>query len=526
MKRRERGSTPPVALPRRVGVRNGAVIWCLLLTATVYGAPMIEGRSSVLVAARIRIVDRTREAGLFHKRTGTWGSLWVDRDRDGWPELFVGRHGAQPFFFRNHGGSYRRVRYDFVSPRGYASLDGDDWVDRHNCAWGEATGDGQLDLYCAVGANEGTGVGPNQLIKFGQDGIRDVAKRYGLRDSYGRGRSVNWLDFDLDGDLDLYLGNWARANHSSGLFRNRRGEFRRVSVGVSDQLRTISSSWSDWDRDGDPDLLVMQYASPTIAYLNTGARFRRVSLPGITDGNWYSAAWGDYNGDGRTDVHLVGESRESVFKNVRGSFRRVHTSTVTEGRTSTWFDLENDGDLDLYVVRGAPGISPTDSAVNKADFLLVRSSKGFVRVQRRRLRGRLHGSGDTVTASDHDRDGRVDLFVTNGYFEYQQWRGRSSLFANRTRGGGWVGVDLRGGRWNPLGYGSRIKVIGPHFSYAREITDGVTFRGQSEVGHVHLGIRGARRVRVRIRWPTGERDCISLTRGATAALRRGSQPCG
>jgi hypothetical protein len=83
-----------------------------------------------------------------------WGSITSPRargaacgstnDRNGGPDVFIGRHGVNPFMFFNDGtGSYRRRWFDLTHPPEYDSLDGDTWVDRHGCAWHEATGDGR-----------------------------------------------------------------------------------------------------------------------------------------------------------------------------------------------------------------------------------------------------------------------------------------------------------------------------------------------------------------------------------------------
>ncbi|MDQ3645302.1 MAG: VCBS repeat-containing protein [Actinomycetota bacterium] len=471
--------------------------------------------------------DVTDAAGLAHARTGTWGSSWNDHDGDGWADLFIGRHGVQPLFYRGSNGTYERVRYDFVDPPGYDAGDGDTWVDRHTCAWGEATGDGTPDLYCTVGANVGTSVGPNQLLVRTPTGIRDVARAYRVRDRYGRGRSVNWLDFDTDGDLDLFLGNWQRDGHASAMFENTRGEFRRVTVGVEDKLRTISSSWSDWDRDGDPDLLVMQYTAPTIAYENRGGRYVRVDLPFVTSANWHSASWGDFNADGWTDLHVVNDTRSLILKNERGRFSVEDSRSVREGRMGAWLDVENDGDQDLFLVQGAPGITPSAEALNHRDFLLVRRAGRFEPVRRESFRGPTGGNGDGATVSDHDHDGRQDLLVTNGYFEYEQWVGRTVLLENRIDAASWVAVQLLGKRWNPMGIGARVRVESAGKVLLREITDGVSFRGQSEVSRVHLGLgRGSvEPVLVRVKWPGGSTDCAAGLRGQTIAVAQDSQPC-
>lgn len=489
------------------------VVLTLLMTSVVGAAPMP------------RLRDRTKAVGLDHPRTGTWSNVWFDHDRNGFPDVFIGRHGGWPLFYANRGGTYKRLWLDFMSPPGYRSLDSDTDVDRHSCAWGEATGDGRPDLYCTIGANDGRGRGPNQLLKRTDSGLRDIARRYGVRDIYGRGRSVNWIDHDTDGDLDLFVGNWSRAGNPNGMFVNRRGSFVERRVGVEDFLRTISSSWADWDRDGDPDLLVMQYRASTVAYENRGGQFARVSLPPITGGNWHSATWGDFDGNGYPDVHLIDEKRSMVLSNGRGSFRVVDSRPVAQGRSGAWFDLENDGDLDLFVVTGAAGVMPSDASVNRPDLLLVNRSRGFVPFRRRSFRGPTVGNGDSVTVADHDRDGREDMLVTNGYYGYATWRGKTQLLANRTEARNWVAVDLMGTRWNPAGFGASITVTTQDRRYHRQLNDGVAFRSQSEVGHIHLGIGAALHAYVRVAWPGGETDCLRIAHGQSQQLQMGTRPC-
>ena len=110
------------------------------------------------------------------------------------------------------------------------------------------------------GAFVGMRAGPNHLLVQRGDRFVNLAADLGVRDKFGRGRSVNWLDFDGDGDLDLFVGNKRRDGHPDALFRNHGDGFARVDSAVSSAgTSTTGSSWSDWDRDGDPDLLVTQY---------------------------------------------------------------------------------------------------------------------------------------------------------------------------------------------------------------------------------------------------------------------------
>jgi hypothetical protein len=434
----------------------------------------------------------------------------------------VGRHHAPPDLLANDEGFYEPIRADFVSPEGYVSTDGDEAVDRHNCAWGEANGDGQPDLYCAQGADHGFGTGPNQLLFRRGKTFVDRARRWGVSDELGRGRSVNWIDYDGDGDLDLFVGNLDRPGAPNVMFQNRGGRFRRVDVGLGRELSTVSSSWADWDVDGDPDLMVLQYPpNGVIAYLNEGGSYRRARIEGITGKPLHAVAWGDYDGDGRSDVALMSLSRLRIFRNLENGFHEIYRRRVRDGRMAVWLDAENDGDLDLVVILGS---HPNGS--NQPDFLLAFEADGFLEQELPSLRGPRGGGGDAVASADHDRNGLIDLFVTNGArFLGGDDPGRDQLLANVSSGGHWIAIDLVGDPRNPWGMGSRIRVDTGARVFWRELTDGVTYRSQSEVGHQVLGIGSEVTAEVRITWPDGTSDCIDMRAEQTVSVVKGSRGC-
>ena len=490
---------------------------CIVVTASVAlerGAST-DGDADAARAGRYHFTDVTKAAGVADAGR-TWGSSWIDFEDDGDPDLFLGRHWREPELFLNDDGEFDAIPTpDFLQGT---------HMDRHQCTWGEANHDGLPDLLCTQGADNGQGEGPNQLLLNTGDGFRDRARQFRLQYAKARGRTVNWVDYDDDGDLDAFLGTTERRGFPMELFKRGRENFKKARVGLSHELSVLSSTWADWDRDGDFDLLVTQhYPYVTVAYENFGGHaFRPVNLPRITGMKWASASWGDFDADGWIDLQLAGRKRLRIYRNREGKLHPVYKTKLKQGRAGTWFDVDNDGDLDSFVVQGARGNRPTERSVNWRDFLVIRKKGGFTRVEDGSFRGPTEGNGEQAIVSDYDRDGRLDLFVTNGLHYY---RGPTALLRNTSRAGNWGGVDLTGPRKNPMGYGAMVKwTIGNHV-YKRLLTDEVVFKGQSEVGYVHLGYGEAETADVKVKWPDGVVDCTTLPTGTVLSIEKGSLGC-
>lgn len=457
-------------------------------------------------------VNLTSEVGIELDPTLTWGSTWVDQDLDGDPDLFANRHWHRPHMFINEGGRYEEADVDL-----YPYL-----FDRHQCAWGEANGDGVPDMYCGQGADSGQGSGPNQLLIQG-DGLTDRAAQFRVEDRFGRARTANWLDHDSDGDLDLFLGNKLRTGYPNVLFRNDRGVFDPRDLGLAHEVETSATTWADWDLDGDPDLLLLEYEpGGATAFENNDGRFEVVELEGISTESWRASTWGDIDGDGFPDLQMIASDRMTIFRNERGSFEEVSTHELEDGRAGALFDYDNDTDLDAFVVQGDIGSG------NARDLLLAQHEGEFIDVVPELFAFPGDGGGESVVLADHDGDGRVDLVTSNGantQVDNERVRGIWVLWRNQTPGGNWVALDLRGTRWNPLGFGARIRVDIDGGGYWRQINDGVGFRVQSDVGHPVLGIGTATQARVRVEWPDGTNDCLELEAGSTETLQIGSRGC-
>ena len=443
----------------------------------------------------------------------TWGATWNDWDLDGDPDLLLNRHHRVPQMLENRGGIYHSINESLFEPM---------W-DRHGCAWGEANGDGRPDLYCVQGADKGRGTGPNQLLVQSETGFFNGTEQFDVKDVLGRGRTTHWVDVDRDRDLDLFVGNTVRRSAPNVMYRNMGGNgFRRVDVNLPEHISTSSSAWLDWDNDGDPDLLITQHRKRnTKAFENQRGRFHRVQFRGLTRRPWVSVSPGDFDGDGRVDVTAVAKHKVTIFRNVGDRFRPVYKRRLRQGRMAVWLDVDNDTDLDGFIVQGAKGTHESGE-INHPDFLLLQRQGGFDRLRDPTFRGPRTGNGDAAVAADHDRDGLVDLFVTNGLFH---WTGANELLENRTVGGNWAAIDLRGPNENPFGVGARLHVEAGKRVYRRPVNDGVAYRTQGEPGYVHLGLAGAVTASVRIAWPDGTRDCVEVAAGQVNVVAIGSSSC-
>jgi hypothetical protein len=130
------------------------------------------------------------------------------------------------------------------------------------------------------------------------------------------GSGAAWTDYDRDGDQDLYLvqSGWlpgtlpaGEAQPANRLYRNDgSGGFTAVAAGVEDDGYGMGASLADYDSDGWPDLFVTNFGVNTLYRNNGDGTFERQSSSGVEDPRWSSSsAWGDLDGDHDADLFVV-----------------------------------------------------------------------------------------------------------------------------------------------------------------------------------------------------------------------------
>jgi hypothetical protein len=170
------------------------------------------------------------------------------------------------------------------------------------------------------------------------------------------------------------------------------------------------------------------------------------------------------------------------------------------GRSCVTADFDNDGDLDLYVMR-------TGAAVNRPNRLYENLGAGNFRVvaDAAGAKGPALGVADSVSVVDYDGDGFLDLFLTNGWgLRPVTTDGPVALLRNSGGNGNhWLKVELRGTRSNTDGIGSvvRVKANGV---WQRRDQGGGMHRSTQNHSQLHFGLGSATQVEVlKVTWPDG-----------------------
>ncbi|MFN8178941.1 MAG: FG-GAP-like repeat-containing protein [bacterium] len=442
---------------------------------------------------------------------GHRGAGWVDADGDGDLDLFVTRGavvGDDDELYRNDGGG------SFASlPASAPALDGlrDDGE-----SWGDYDGDGDEDLFVVSWYGE-----VNAL--FRNDGACAFTR-------ITAGPAVNtgtfsedcaWVDYDADGDLDLFVASSGTAGEVNRLYRNDGGgTLTPITTGplVTDVRKSRHGAWADWDGDGDVDVfvvnednlgnqlyknLLVETGSPDFVSVAAGDA---TSDLGMTS---FSASWGDFDNDGDLDLIVANfnAQNDALYRN-----ELVETGTPTLTKLATeapstsfgwtvstlWGDFDNDGDLDLFMTNGystTPGQTRRNFVFRNDGGTFVRDFASPPAVDQ--------GWSYGASFGDYDGDGDLDLFVANWLDENQT----NYLYRNEAQASGnhWLEVRCVGTASNRSGIGATIRATavlgGTSVTQTRVVAGSDGYCSHNLIQH--FGLADAATVDLVVRWPSG-----------------------
>ena len=425
---------------------------------------------------------------------GSLSNSWADFDNDGDADLAVSIKTGEVRLYRNDHGTFVSVGGAMGLPISGQELRG--------LAWGDFDADGWIDLYGGA-----TSISSKSRLFRNNDGTGfvEVDTPSALTEAGRSSRQSSWVDFDNDGDLDLFAAN---RNGPNALIRHDVDGFMRTGSErpISDPRPTVGACWFDFDRDGDLDLFLANQAGATDAlWRNDGTDFVDVApqlgmdRPGRSkDEGSVGCALADYDNDGDLDLYVASYGPGVLYRSDgSGGFVDAAANLGLDENLhavgAAWGDFDNDGYIDLFVTAysGASGMQRPDNRLYRN-----LGSKGFANVLT--PASMLNVADHGVQWVDYDQDGALDLSVTRGYTD----QGGHFVFHNNLDEGSRqrslsVLVLDRKGRFTRMG--AEVRLIDGKGSViaTRQISTGEGYNSQSTLP-AHFGLISNGRVTVEV----------------------------
>lgn len=508
----------------------------------------------------VQFVDVTTEAGIsfmhvngasdrkFYLETMGSGAAFLDYDNDGDLDLYIVNGAALPGFetatpptnilYRNNGeGTFTDVTaVAKVGDTGYGM----------GCVAADYDNDGDSDLYV-------TNFGENLLYRNNGDGtFTDITIHAGVGNGQKWSSSCAFVDYDHDGNLDLYVVNYLNydiskdrdwydprgrriysnpqvyTGMSDTLYRNNGdGTFTDVTkrAGVyNDDGKGLGVTCGDYDNDGRIDIYIANDTTPNFLYRNVGdGRFVDIgpfagaayNEHGVAEGGM-GVDFGDYNNDGALDIFVTNFSNETntLYHNTADGALIDFTNIAGLGELSflklafgtKFFDADNDGALDLFVANGH--LYPTESDAleyAQTDQLFINTGQGtFVDVSEES--GEYFSTkrvGRGAAFGDYDNDGDTDIFVVNLNQEGALLRNEGGNKHN------WLMIKTVGGKSNRDGMGARVEVATASYSQIKVVQAGSSYLSGHDL-RLLFGLGTETKAKsIKITWPSGTKQTLT-----------------
>jgi hypothetical protein len=475
------------------------------------------------------------------------GCAFFDYDNDGWMDIYLVNSGPSDFFTPTDqlkNALYRNNRdWTFTDVTDRAGVAGGGFG--MGVATGDYDADGWIDIYV-------TNYGRNILYRNNGNGtFTDVTEKAGVA-APGWSTCAVWFDYDNDGKLDLFVSSFVFYNKEqnplctdatlrqryycvprlfkpqpSRLFRNNgNGNFTDVSreTGITDLPgKSFGVVATDVNNDNQMDLFVANDTMPNFLFVNKGTKFEEIGLAaGIAYGETGKPRSGmgvdaaDYDGDGWQDLFVANIDLEffSLYHNEKtmeftdqpGEI--APATQLLSGWGLKFFDYDNDGDPDLFLVNGHPDdmIEARVPRVKYKEPLLLFENTGrsFRNVSARS--GEVFNqtfSGRGMCVGDLDNDGDADVLTSNN--------GEPPLLLRNVGGNGnnWVGLDLIARASNASAVGTMITWQAGPLKRSRLKTGGGSYLSSHDPREI-LGLGKATRIdALEIQWPSGKKDKLT-----------------
>jgi enediyne biosynthesis protein E4 len=331
-----------------------------------------------------------------------------DINNDGWVDIYFSSNQGENKLYLNKG---NLLFEDITEKSGVTATGG--W--KTGVAMVDINADGYLDIYVSL-SGSGPPISRENLlfINNGNLTFTNKAKVYGLDDDSYSTQAI-FLDYDRDGDLDVFLLNHSRLTISNSFDITRRSQNKRVKY-VGNRL-----------------------------YRNDRGQFREVSdslgVYGSASNYGLGVVYSDLNNDGWMDIYASNDytGNDKLLLNEHGGFKEVSDSLLTHMSQFSMgvdiADVNNDGLMDIFSLDMLPESNHRQKELlwpNKYDVYFAMVKNGLHHQYMRNMLhlnngdgsfseiGQLAGVSNTdwswsALFADFDNDGWQDLFVSNGF---------------------------------------------------------------------------------------------------------------
>lgn len=389
-----------------------------------------------------RFVDITERAGL--AQISANGCLFADINNDGHLDIFAQNGSTEDYdriLINNGDETFTDETLNMISE------DELDYNPTEGAAFGDFNNDGFIDIYLANYELpvEPLGQGTQDRLYMNVEGKKfvDVAKDVGMDElAFPKcGRGVNFVDFDNDGDMDVFVSNYRLdpnflyVNQGDGTFKELAQKYgvQGVKKPPSYYGHTIGSVFADFDNDGDFDLFSANLAHPWFIDVSDMSML--------------------FENEGAPEYKFTERTCESgIF------YEETHSHPAVA-------DIDNDGDLDLFITSVYDG---------RYSFFFIQTEP-WKFVDYTREAGTIEDNGWGAAFCDFDNDGKIDLIS-------------KKLYHNTSAQGHWLEVKLIGTKSNRSAIGAKVYVKSGELNLLRYVSGGSgTGCQDSMVLHFGLG---------------------------------------
>lgn len=421
------------------------------------------------------------------------GISFSDFNNDGWDDLTIATEKGEPMkFYVNNFGTFQEIT-PLVS----------DLSEVKSVIWVDLDNDGKKDLFLTCHEDQ------NRIYKnIGSLQLIDVTSNSGLTMINDPSFGASFGDLNLDGLLDLYTTSYYDGVFINRLFLNL-GNFQFQDItntaGVYQAPNlSFQPHFLDYNNDMLPDIYVaIDKAFNNLLFKNNGnSTFTEVGAvngAGIIICAMNSSS-GDIDNDGDLDIYVTNNVPGNVLlkNNGNGTYTDITASAgvgfYRVGWGTNFIDVENDGDLDMYV---------SAMSISEPNALYINNGNNVFSEPLYATNGL--GGTDLYPSlcnarGDFNNDGKQDLAVSNENFTPVQ------LWENDSNAGNWFKIDLEGQISNKGGIGSWVSIHSGTKAFYRYTYCGEAYLAQNS-DYIHFGLDNITVIdSLIVKWPSGVID--------------------